>query len=111
MEDKTALLEKMAAFLFHQQGKLAAKCEDLESRSRCNNIWIHGIQEGSEKKDMIRFIADFIHSTLQIPEDTDIQIERARRLLIAKPKESDPIPRAIIFRFLDTQMKEKKHLK
>lgn len=106
MEDKTARLEKMANFLFHQQGKLAVKCEDLESRSRRNNIRIHGIPEGSEKNDMIRFITDFIHSTLQIPEDTDIRIERAHRSLIAKPKESDAPPQAIIVRFLDARMKE-----
>lgn len=89
-EDKTARLERMAAFLLHQEAKLAAKCDDLESRR--NNIWIHGIPEGSEKKDTIGFITDFIHSSLQIPDDTDIRIERAHRSLIAKPKESDALP-------------------
>lgn len=105
-EDKTARLERMAAFLLHQEAKLAAKCEDLDSRTRRNNIRIHGIPEGSEKNDMIGFVTDFIHSSLQIPDDTDIRIERAHRSLTAKPKESDAPPRAIIVRFLDTRMKE-----
>lgn len=105
-EDKTARLERVAAFLLHQEAKLVAKCEDLESRTRRNNIRIHGIPEGSEKNDMITFVTDFIHSSLQIPEDTDIRSERAHRSLSAKPKESDAPPRAIIVRFLDARMKD-----
>lgn len=105
-EDKTARLERMASFLLHKEAKLTAKCEDLESRSRRNNMRIHGIPEGSEKNNMIGFVTDFIHSSLQIPDDTDIRIERAHRSLIAKPKESDAPPRAIIVRFLDARMKE-----
>lgn len=57
---------------------------------------IHGIPEGSEKNNMIGFVTDFIHSSLQIPDDMDIRIERAQHSLIAKPKESDAPPRAII---------------
>ena len=80
--ERTTSLEqlgKMAAFLLHQQGKLAAKCEDLESRVRRNNKRIRGIPEGSEKNDMIRFVT----------EDTDIRTERAHHSLTAKQKEKD----------------------
>ncbi|KAK1905659.1 (3S6E)-nerolidol synthase 1 chloroplastic [Dissostichus eleginoides] len=38
-EDRTARLERSVAFLLHQEAKLAAKCDDLESRSRRNNTW------------------------------------------------------------------------
>lgn len=96
----------MASFLLHKEAKLTAKCEDLESRSRRNNMRIHGIPEGSEKNNMIGFVTDFINSSMQIPDDMDIRIERAHRSLIAKPKESNAPLRAIIVRFLDARMKE-----
>lgn len=44
--------ERSVAFLLHQEAMLSAKCENLESRSRHNNIRIHGIPEGSEKDDL-----------------------------------------------------------
>ncbi|KAK1882645.1 LINE-1 type transposase domain containing protein 1 [Dissostichus eleginoides] len=105
-EDRTARLERSVAFLLHQETKLAAKCDDLESRSRRNNVRIHGIPEGSEKNDTIGFISGFIRSSLQIPAEVDIRIERAHRSLLAKPKENTAPPRAIIVRFLDYRVKE-----
>ncbi|KAK1885755.1 LINE-1 type transposase domain containing protein 1 [Dissostichus eleginoides] len=105
-EDRTARLERSVAFLLHQGAKLAAKCEDLESRSRRNNVRIHGIPEGSEKNDTIGFISGFIRSSLQIPAEVDIRIERAHRSLLAKPKENTAPPRAIIVCFLDYRVKE-----
>ena len=90
-EDRAARLERSVTFLLHQEAMLAAKCDDLESRARRNNIRIHGIPEGSEKSDTIAFVTDFIRSSLQIPTDVDIRIERAHRSLTAKPKESEPL--------------------
>lgn len=82
-EDRAARLERSVAFLLHQEAMLAAKCDDLEARPRRNNIRIHGIPEGSEKNDTIGFVTNFIRSSLQIPADMDIRIERAHRSLIA----------------------------
>ncbi|KAJ4927766.1 hypothetical protein JOQ06_015568 [Pogonophryne albipinna] len=73
-EDRMARLERSVAFLLHQEAKLAAKCDDLESRLRRNNVRIHGISEGSEKNDTIGFISGFIRSSLQIPAEVDIRI-------------------------------------
>ncbi|TKS74092.1 hypothetical protein D9C73_008173 [Collichthys lucidus] len=81
MEDKTARLERVAAFLLHQEAKLVAKCEDLESRAIRNNIRINGIPEGSEKNDMIRFafanLKDKDKDKKLVCEDPDV--ERVRR--------------------------------
>ncbi|KAK1899283.1 LINE-1 retrotransposable element ORF1 protein [Dissostichus eleginoides] len=52
------------------------------------------------------FISGFIRSSLQIPAEVDIRIERAHRSLLAKPKENTAPPRAIIVRFLDYRVKE-----
>lgn len=105
-EDRTARLERSVAFLLHQEAKLEAKCDDLESRARRNNIRIHGIPEGSEKNDTIGFVTDFIRTSLQIPDDMDIRIERAHRSLVPKPKENTAPPRVIIVRFLDYRTKD-----
>lgn len=87
-EDRAARLERSVAFLLHQEAKLAAKCDDLELRARRNNVRIHSIPEGSEKNDTIGFVMNFIRSSLQVPEDMDVCIERAHRSLVTKPKES-----------------------
>lgn len=89
-EDRAARLERSVAFLLHQEAMLAAKCDDLESRSRRKNIRIHSIPEGTEINNIIGFVTDFIRSSLQIPVAVDIHIERAHRSLIAKPKDSAP---------------------
>ncbi|KAI4808281.1 hypothetical protein KUCAC02_000345 [Chaenocephalus aceratus] len=94
-EDRTARLERLVAFLLHQ-----------EAKSRRNNVRIHGIPEGSEKNDTIGFISGFIRSSLQIPAEVDIPIERAHCSLLAKLKENTAPPRAIIVRFLDYRVKE-----
>lgn len=37
-EERTMRLERCMAFLLHEKGKLAAKCDDLEARDRHNNV-------------------------------------------------------------------------
>ena len=107
-EDKAARLERAIAFLLFKEAKLSAKCEDLESRSRRKNIRIFGIPEGAEKNDTVRFVTDFIRSTLKLPETLEVRIERAHRLMSASGARGGAAPpRAIIVRFLDYFVKEK----
>lgn len=105
-DDRTMRLERSAAFLLHQTAKLTAKCDDMESRQRRNNIRIHGIPEGAEKDEAIGFVTSLIKSVLQLPDDMEINIERAHRSLAAKPKDRTAPPRAIIVRFLDYKVKD-----
>ncbi len=93
-------------FFFTKEAMLAAKCDDLESRVRRNNIRIHGIPEGSEKNNTIGFVTNIILSSLKIPAAMDTHIERAHHSLIAKPKESTAPPQAIIGCFIDNQVKD-----
>ena len=80
-DDRATRLERSAAFLLEQAAKLSAKCDDLESRMRRNNIRIHGIPEGAEKNDTIGFITGLIKSNIHITGDMEISIERAHRSL------------------------------
>lgn len=57
---------------------MSVKCEELESQARRNNLYIYGVKEQQEK--------DYYYITLQ--EDMDLCIERARRSLVMKSKNS-----------------------
>lgn len=61
MEDISVQLERSVAFLFHQEAKLTAKCEDLELGPKHNDIWIHGIPEGSVKSNTTGCVTELIH--------------------------------------------------
>lgn len=54
---------------------------------------------------MITFIINLMHSSLELPDNLDLCIERAHRSLTVKPKESAP-PRSIIVRFSNYRVKE-----
>lgn len=99
-EDKTLQHERAIRYLLHREAKLSAKCEDLESRARRNNLRIYGVKEGEEQNDMINFITNLIRTSLELPEDLDLCVEIAHRSLTMKPKDSAP-PRSIIVRFSD----------
>uniref|UniRef100_A0A3B3XAJ7 L1 transposable element RRM domain-containing protein n=1 Tax=Poecilia mexicana TaxID=48701 RepID=A0A3B3XAJ7_9TELE len=91
-EDQLLRHDRVLRYMLQREANLSAKCEDLESRSRRNNLRIYGIPE-EEKNDMISF-------------DMNLNIERAHRSLNVKPKDSAP-PRSIIVRFSNYRVKEK----
>lgn len=81
-----------------QQEQLAAlskKCEDLEGRSRQNNIRILGVPEGEEGPRPTEFVAGFLQKLLQL-NDKPI-LDRAHRTLQPRPVEGAR-PRAFIAR-------------
>lgn len=74
---------------------LDEKCEDLEARSRRNNIRIIGIPEGKEGPRPREFISQLLSETLSLPEQP--LIDRVHRINRQKPKPEDP-PRPFILR-------------
>ena len=105
-EDKTLRHERAIRYLLQREVRLSAKCEDLESRARRNNLRIYGVKEGEEMNDMIKFISNLMRTSLELPDDLDLCVERAHRSLTMKPKEPAP-PRSIIVRFSDYRVKDK----
>uniref|UniRef100_A0A3Q0S3D6 L1 transposable element RRM domain-containing protein n=1 Tax=Amphilophus citrinellus TaxID=61819 RepID=A0A3Q0S3D6_AMPCI len=105
-EDQLLRHDRVLRYMLQRKAKLSAKCEDLESRTRRNNLRIYGIPEGEEKNDMISFIIDMMRASLKLPQDMDLCVERAHRSLNMKPKDSAP-PRSIIVRFSNYRVKEK----
>lgn len=85
--------------------RLEEKVTDLEARSRRNNIRIFGLPEDEEGSDMIKYIDLFLTSQLQLPEGTNLQIQRAHRAIGRKPIPGTA-PRSIVINFLQHETKE-----
>lgn len=89
-----------------QQKTLQTKVTDLEGRSRRNNLRIYGIKEDAEGNDMMAFINNFIKKELALPEDEELQIQRAHRSLGPKPQDI-AIARSIVVNFQRYDIKDK----
>lgn len=73
------------------------KLEDMENRSRRNNVRFIGFPEGAEGTEVAKFVEDLIPELLSIEET--VEIERAHRV----PSQRPPIgekPRPILAKFL-----------
>uniref|UniRef100_UPI0037E81A77 pro-interleukin-16 n=1 Tax=Semicossyphus pulcher TaxID=241346 RepID=UPI0037E81A77 len=90
--------------MMERQGMMD-KLEDLEARSRRNNLRIYGVQEDAETKSdsVAQFMEKWLRDELMI--DADLQIQRAHRALAPKPNAGQP-PRSIVLNFQQYTMKE-----
>lgn len=88
-------LEAKVSTLAAQVTRLDEKCEDLESRSRRNNIRIVGIPENSEGPKMTEFVARLLRDTLGL-KDIPL-LDRGHRTLRERPTSGLP-PRPIVAR-------------
>ena len=70
--------------MLQRDASLSAKCDDLESRARRNNVRIYGVKEDEDTHgDMLSFINDVIRTSLSLPEEPNLNIVRAHRSLEA----------------------------
>uniref|UniRef100_A0A3P8TPZ5 Integrase catalytic domain-containing protein n=1 Tax=Amphiprion percula TaxID=161767 RepID=A0A3P8TPZ5_AMPPE len=86
-----------------------SKVEDLENRSRRNNLRFVGIPEFAESTDMVGFMTQLIYKVLgQENFPSPLKIERAHRTPTTLPKRLDPggKPRSILIKLLDFQDKK-----
>lgn len=84
---------------------MADKLEDLEMRSRRNNMRVFGVLEGTESQS--GSVAKFVDTWLQeeLGLDTEMQIQRAHRATVPKPDPRQP-PRFIVINFQQFSTKE-----
>lgn len=54
-EDRTNSLETKVALLGKKVQDLTDRAEDIENRSRRDNIWIIGLKEGTEGRQVVKF--------------------------------------------------------
>ncbi|KAJ4937147.1 hypothetical protein JOQ06_001728 [Pogonophryne albipinna] len=80
-------LEATVDMLTSQVKRLDDKCEDLEGRSRRNNLRVMGIPEGLEGARTTDFVAQLLRDLLKLDEKP--LLDRAHRTLRERPKEGD----------------------
>lgn len=83
--------------------ELHTKCEDLEGRSRRNNLRLVGIEEGAEQGQPTKFVSALLKDVLEL--DGAPLLDRAHRSLRAKPKPGEP-PRVFIMRVHYTHVRD-----
>lgn len=88
-------LEATVSMLTKRAAGLEDKYEDLEARSRRNNIRLLGVPEGVEGPRPTDFIAQLLRDLLGLNETP--LLDQAHRTLREKPKEGEP-PRPILAR-------------
>ncbi|KAJ8372625.1 hypothetical protein AAFF_G00280900 [Aldrovandia affinis] len=87
-----------------EQKAMREKLVDLEGRSRRNNIRIYGVPEEKEGNSMSEYVETLLKTELDLA-DTNLQIQRAHRVLARKPERNAP-PRSIVVNFLEFNIKE-----
>lgn len=93
--DRLSELENVVQTLKTQVSQLTAKCEDLEGRSRRNNVRLVGIPENVEGPNPTEFVSGLLQDIFKL--DHKPIVDRAHRSLRQKPKKDDP-PRPFIIR-------------
>ncbi|KAI4832981.1 hypothetical protein KUCAC02_015915 [Chaenocephalus aceratus] len=88
-------LEATVSRLTAQAKHADDRCEDLEGRSRMNNIRLVGISEGLEGPRSTEFIAKLLQEILRLDEKP--LLDRAHRTLRDRPREGDA-PRPFVVR-------------
>ncbi len=105
-EERIVDLENKCALLQAKVDKQQKLLEDLESCSRCKNIGILGIPEGSEKGKPTEFVAGLISTLLGVEHfDLPVVVHHAHRSLAPRPAEGQ-YPRPLIVRLHHYQIKE-----
>lgn len=94
-ETQLTSLQATVASLTERVSSLTQKCEDLEGRSRLNNIRLVGIPENVEGPRPTEFVAKVLQNLLGM--DSEPVLDRAHRTLRSKPKEGEP-PRPFVVR-------------
>ncbi|XP_048103822.1 beta-1,3-N-acetylglucosaminyltransferase manic fringe isoform X2 [Alosa alosa] len=114
-EDRISTLEdghnrhtQLLSFLLelHRDRQLEARCEALENVQRRDNLRIYGIKEGSEEGDTVKWIEEFLRTTLQLPTEFDFRIERAHRSLLQRPTNPNASPRSFVLKFNSFKTKQ-----
>lgn len=99
-EDVISTLQGAVETLEKKAKLLATKVDDLECRSRRNNVRILGIPENEEGSDPCSYMEKWIADNLNMPPPV---LERAHRLASQRP---DSAPRAFIVKCLNYKDRE-----
>lgn len=109
-EDDVVQLRTRTNTLESQVKLLTERADEMENRSRRNNVRIVGLIEDEEGRDACKFLESWIPSILGM-NDVTLALERAHRIGPQPQKVTDvnitpPPPRTLIMKFLNYRQKE-----
>lgn len=108
IQERLELLEAKCAVLEKDNEVLREKVDDLENRSRRNNVRIIGLPEKVEGKQPTAFVDTLLREVFgQETFPTPMIAERAHRIAITKTNPNDNRPRPFIMRIHHFQTKER----
>lgn len=88
--------------------ELWKRVEDLENRSRRNNVRLLGLKEGMEGDNLTECIRQILSEGLGMDiDDKDFEIERAHRSPASPPTQKDAPPRLVMVKFLRSDGRDK----
>lgn len=103
---RVTALEKSRQNIIKECKKIQDKCQDLENRSRRQNLRLVGVTEGAEGGNIIKFLADFFPAVLGADNfSSPVKIDRAHRTPAPRPSNGER-PRVILVRlhyYMDRQ--------
>lgn len=106
IEDASALTEAKVDKCEERLEVLWSRVEDLENRSRRNNVRIIGLKEGVEEPGKLdQYVTEILDKAFEL-SGSEFEIERAHRSPAPMPDPNKP-PRAILVRFLRSSAREK----
>ncbi|CAJ1050792.1 PREDICTED: LINE-1 type transposase domain-containing protein 1 [Xyrichtys novacula] len=106
VEDVNTRMEKSMEKCGKRLETLWTRVEDLENRSRRNNVRVVGLKEGKEETGkVIQYVEKIISQGLGL-SGSEFEIERAHRSLAPIPDPDQP-PRTILMRFLRSSARDK----
>lgn len=107
VDDRVQTLESVCTRLSKENKSLMTKLDDLEGRSRRQNLRVIGIPEGLEGAQITKFMEDFFRETVGITaSENSPLLDRAHRIPAPKPPASSR-PRPMIVRVHHFQIKQR----
>lgn len=112
-EDEIVQLKGQVKTLQSQMKTLTEKTDDLENRSRRNNLRLIGLPEKEEGNDGFAFLEKWLPKVLELDVNKPLTLERAHRVGQIRANVNDRSnrntsapPRTLIMRFLNFKQKE-----
>ncbi len=103
VDDMQAEVDKLKK----EKDAMLVKLDDLENRSRRNNLVFHGVPEQNGKEDCLQTVSDILHNIVGMPHELCQQVERCHRTPTHAASVNKDKPRIIHTAFSSFATKEK----
>lgn len=104
-EEREIVLVEVIKSLTQDVNDMEKRVEYLENKSRQMNIRIYNVKEDKDTGNMINFVEELLHQTLQISKE-ELRIVAAHRSAAVSKPNTQKKPRSIVVRFSTWEVKQ-----